>query len=165
MAVVTLDDFTFNRLIDWQELLLTPIPRRKVIKRDETPTAPRTKAPLHHAELFTWSPKEAILICRLSTQEKSDLYVLEEETAAHALREDGNFVDYYWIERIEVDYQIVECAEAPWYITIYMVKAEGETPPEWIDDDTNPCHYEFTEQWNFGPPENFDSLFYEPWDS
>jgi hypothetical protein len=165
MAIVALDDFVFNRFIDWQELKLTPIPRRKVIGRDETPTAPRTKVPLVHAELFTWGPKEAILICRLSTAERLSLYSLEEETTTHSLTENGNFVGWYWIERIEINYRITECVDAPWFATIYMVEAEGETPPDWIDDDEDPCHYSFTEQWNFAPPSNFDLLFYEPWNS
>jgi len=90
MTVITLKDFAFYHIIDYDETASRTIAKKGVIAKC-TPTP--------EAEVYVTMPKEINIRARVNATEKAELWSIYNECAWQELREDGALTEWVWIER------------------------------------------------------------------
>lgn len=93
MPTITLKDFTFYHIIDWEETAQRSIARKGVIGK-VTPTV--------EAEVYVSHPKEIRIRARVNDTEKDDLWDIYNEAAWQELKQDGSLMEYVWVETPEI---------------------------------------------------------------
>jgi hypothetical protein len=101
------------RVLNWAENKKTPIPKKEVFHRGP---------PSSEAGTYSNEPREHILICRLTSAEKTILFDIDDDQEHLQIMENGTTHARCWIDKIKVEYEITEHAIAPWKVTIYLVE-------------------------------------------
>jgi len=111
MPTIVLGSFTFQRLLDWDEVKTRLIPRKPLIG---SANSPETAASIG-------KPKSLTFTARVTPAEKTSLRTLQEQYEWQQLTEDAALIDYFWIEEVEFRFRQVESVDKPWLATVTII--------------------------------------------
>jgi len=111
MPVIQLGSFTFEQLLDWDEIKSRRVPRQiDVADVGEVDTSSSVVKP----RILTFT-------ARVDATEKQTLRNMQESFDWQPLTEDGSRIDYFWMEELEFRFRQVEHVEKPWLSNITLV--------------------------------------------
>jgi len=113
MAVVTLKDFEFIHLLEYEETSVRSIAKKKVIGR---------VLPTPQAETYVTMPRVIVLRARINKTEKESLRSIYNEAAWQQLVDDGTLIDWVWIEEPNFRWDTsLGCGERQFLATITLI--------------------------------------------
>jgi len=105
---------TFDRVIEWEEVKSSRVPRKLNVGNWELIEIVETPAVIV-------SPRTFNLTTRLTSSQKTNLMYLQREHIWQPLTDDGVTINQVWIESVKARWAIVEDKRRPWLTEIGLV--------------------------------------------
>ncbi len=111
MPVIKLGSFTFEKLLDWDEIKTRRVPRQiDVADVGDVDT-----------QSSIVKPRIITFTARVTNTEKATIRSMQETFNWQELTEDGARIDWFWMDEVEFRFRQVEHVDAPWIATVVMV--------------------------------------------
>lgn len=111
MPVIQLGSFTFDKLLDWDEIKTRRVPRQiDVADAGDVDT-----------QASVVKPRTLTFTARVTPTEKATLRTMQEAFDWRPLTEDGGRIDFFWMEEVEFRFRQTEHVDAPWVANLILV--------------------------------------------
>lgn len=113
MVVITLKDFEFAHILEWEEEITRIILKKRVIGKI---------ASTKKIDVYVTMPKIILIKARVNASEKTDLWSIYEEARWQGLNEDGSLIDNVWVEEMDIRWDAnLGCGDRQFLAAISLV--------------------------------------------